>query len=416
MGTHILDEAKRCLQCKSPKCQKGCPVNTPIPEMINLLLEGNIHKAGETLFKNNPLSLVCSLVCPLEKQCEGNCILGIKSNPIQISSIENYISDYSLNVMDLKPKEKLKGNIGIIGSGPAGITIAFILSLKGYHVTIFEAHDQIGGVLRYGIPEFRLPKDIINRLKDTLTKLGVVIRPNTLIGPVLTIEDLFRDGFDALFIGTGVWKPMKLNIKGESLGHVHYAIDYLKNPDVYTLGNHVCVIGAGNVAMDVARTALRKGSQEVYIMYRKGMEDIPAGKHELEYAKIDGVKFELYKTPIAFTHEGVSYVQTKKVKNENEEKIINIDDSKGLFKCNSIIIAISQGPKSNIISTTKGINVNKYGLVITDECGRTTKEGVFASGDVVTGAKTVVEAVNYSKKVAEAIHEYVSKKYTASTN
>ncbi|TCO72272.1 NAD(P)-dependent oxidoreductase [Marinisporobacter balticus] len=411
MGTHILDEAKRCLQCKNPKCQKGCPVNTPIREMIGLLLEGNINTAGENLFQNNPLSIICSLVCPHEKQCEGNCVLGIKSNSVQISAIENYISDYSLNVMDLKPKENLKGNIGIIGSGPAGITIAFILTLKGYHVTIFEAHDKIGGVLRYGIPEFRLPKDVLDRLKEKLTELGVVIRPNTLIGPVITIEDLFRDGFDALFIGTGVWKPRKLNIKGESLGHVHYAIDYLKNPDVYTLGNKVCVIGAGNVAIDVARTALRKGSKEVYIMYRKGIEDIPAEKHELEYAKIDGVKFELYKTPIAFTHEGVLCIKTKKVNNEDGEKIINIDDSEVLFKCNSIIIAISQGPKANIVSTTKGIEVSKYGLVITDECGRTTKEGVFASGDVVTGAKTVVEAVKYSKKVSKAIHEYISKKY-----
>lgn len=410
MGRHIIDEAKRCLHCKNPKCQKGCPINTPIPEVIDLLLEGNINEAGEKLFKNNPLSVVCSLVCPHEKQCEGNCILGIKSSPVHISTIENYISDYSLNVMDLKPKEKLKGNIGIIGSGPAGITIAFILAMKGYDITIFEAHDKIGGVLRYGIPEFRLPKDIIDRLKDKLIQLGVVIRPNTLIGPVLTIEDLFRDGFDALFIGTGVWKPRKLGIKGESLGNVHYAIDYLKNPEVYDLGEKVCVIGAGNVAMDVARTALRKGTREVYIMYRKGMEDIPASKYELEYAQIDGVRFELYKAPLEFTKEGVKYIETEKIHEGEKQRLVNIENSEGLFKCNSIITAISQGPKANIVSNSKGIEVNKFGLVITDDCGRTTKEGVFASGDVVTGAKTVVEAVKYSKQVAAAIHEYVFEK------
>ncbi len=414
MGKHIIDEAKRCLQCKNPRCQKGCPINTPIPEVIDLLLEGNINKAGETLFKNNPLSVVCSLVCPHENQCEGNCILGKKSSPVHISTIENYISDYSLNVMDLKPKEKLKGNIGIIGSGPAGITIAFVLALKGYDITIFEANDKIGGVLRYGIPEFRLPKNIIDRLKNELIKLGVVIRPNTLIGPVLTIEDLFRDGYDALFIGTGVWKPRKLGIKGESLGNVHYAIDYLKNPEVYNLGEKVCVIGAGNVAMDVARTALRKGSREVSLMYRKGMEDISASKYEVEYAQIDGVRFEFYKSPLAFTKEGVRYIETRKVQDREEEKLVNIENSEKLFECDSIIISISQGPKANIVSNSKGIEVNKFGLVITDDCGRTTKDGVFASGDVVTGARTVVEAVKYSKKVAEAIHEYLSQKYDES--
>lgn len=259
MGKHILEEGKKCLQCKKPACKAGCPINTAIPEMIKLLLEGNIQTAGEMLFKNNPLSVICSLVCPHEKQCEGHCILNKKSTPVQISSIENYISDYNLDIMNLKPVKRLNRNIAIIGSGPAGITIAFMLALKGYNITIFEAHDKIGGVLRYGIPEFRLPKRILERLKDQLLKLGVKIRPNTVIGPVLTIEELFRDGYDALFIGTGVWKPKKMNIKGESLGHVHYAIDYLKNPEVYELGEKVCIVGAGNVAMDVARTALRKG-------------------------------------------------------------------------------------------------------------------------------------------------------------
>jgi glutamate synthase (NADPH/NADH) small chain len=411
MAKYIVDEAKRCLQCKNPACSKGCPVSTPIPEVIKLLLDGEMNKAGKLLFMNNPLSVVCSLVCSHEKQCEGNCILGKKSSPVQVSAIENYISDYRLDVMSLKPEKKLRGNIGIIGSGPAGITIAFILALKGYQVTIFEAHDKIGGILRYGIPEFRLPKEVLDKLKEKLLELGVVIRPNTLIGPVLTIEDLFHDGYDALFVGTGAWKPNKLGIKGESLGNVHFAIDYLKNPEVYNLGNRLCVIGAGNAAMDVARTALRKGVKQVSIMYRKGMEDMSASQYELDFAKIDGVKFELYKAPIELTAQGVVYVETVKVEENGVQKLVHVDHSKTLFECDSIIVAVSQGPKSNIVSTTTGLNVSNNGLVLADPCGKTTKEGVFASGDVVTGARNVVEAVKHSKQVAECIHEYVSKKY-----
>ena len=411
MAKHIVDEAKRCLKCKDPSCSKGCPVSTPIPEVIRLLLDGEMNKAGKLLFTNNPLSVVCSLVCTHEKQCEGNCILGKKSNPVQISAIENYISDYRLDVMSLKPEKNLQGNIGIIGSGPSGITIAFILALKGYNVTIFEAHDKIGGILRYGIPEFRLPKEILDKLKDKLVELGVVIRPNTLIGPVLTIEDLFNDGYDALFVGTGAWKPNKLGIKGESLGNVHFAIDYLKNPEVYNLGNRLCVIGAGNAAMDVARTAIRKGVKQVSIMYRKGMEDMSASQYELDYARIDGVKFELYKAPVELTAHGVVYVETKKVEENGIQKLVHVENSQTLFECDSIIVAVSQGPKANIVSTTTGINVAKSGLVLADKGGKTTKEGVFASGDVVTGARNVVEAVKHSKQVAESMHEYVSNKY-----
>lgn len=411
MRRHVIEEARRCLQCKKPMCKEGCPVNTSIPEVIKLLLDSNIKKAGEILFENNPLSVICSLVCPHENQCEGHCVLGKKGNSVKISSIENYISDYYLSSVDLIKEKNLNRRIAIIGSGPAGLTISFILALKGYNITIFEAHDKIGGVLRYGIPEFRLPKDILEKLKKKLIELGVKIRPNTLIGPVITLDDLFRDGYDAVFIGTGVWNPNKLNIKGESLGHVHYAIDYLKNPDVYSLGNKVVVIGAGNVAMDVARTALRKGAKEVYIMYRRGMEDIPATKYDLDYAIIDGVKFELYKAPIEITDIGVKYVKTEKIKDENgEERIVTIDNSENIFYADSVIIAISQGPRANIVSNTTGLDTNRKGLLVTDNCGRTTREGVFASGDVVTGAKTVVEAVKHSKRVAMAIDDYVMNK------
>jgi glutamate synthase (NADPH/NADH) small chain len=408
MAKNLSKEAKRCLQCKNPQCKKGCPVNTPINEVVNIFLDGDIAKAGEILFNNNPLSIVCSLVCPHERQCEGNCVLGKKGEPIEFSEIEHYISDYYLDLLDPQLNIDHNKKIAIIGSGPAGITIAFMLALKGYDITIFEAHEKIGGILQYGIPEFRLPKKIISRLKKKLLAMRIKIRYNTLIGPVITVDDLFRDGYKAIFIGTGVWKPNTLGIKGESLGHVHYAIDYLKSPEVYTLGNKVCVIGAGNVALDAARTALRNGSRNVNVMYRQGEEDITANKAEVEYAKIDGVNFVFYRRPLEITDDGIKYIKTEKTE---DGRLVDIEGTEGLFECDSVIIAVSQGPRANIVSNTKGIDINERGLVVTDYIGETTREGVFASGDVVTGAKTVVEAVNVSKRVAEAIDKYVTDKY-----
>lgn len=409
---HVVEEAKRCLQCKRPLCKEGCPVNTPVNEVMKLLLDGNIKDAGEKLFNNNPLSVVCSLVCPHEKQCEGHCVLNRKGNPIKVGTVENYISDYYLNYISPEIERDKNKKAAIIGSGPAGITIAIILASKGYDITIFEAHDKIGGVLRYGIPNFRLSKDILDKLKGKLINMGIKIRPNTLIGQDITVDDLFRDDYKAVFIGTGVWKSKSLGIKGESLGHVHYAIDYLKNPEVYDLGRRVCVIGAGNVAMDVARTALRHHSSEVYIMARRGEEHITAEKIEIEYAKIDGVKFEFYKAPTEIIDEGVKYVETEVIEEEGSRgRVVTVEGSEGIFMADSVIIASGQGPRANIVSTTNGIDVTKNGLVATDEFGHTTREGVFASGDVVTGAKTVVEAVRLSKKVAQAIDEYVCSKY-----
>ena len=417
MGKHIIEEAKRCLLCKKPLCREGCPVGTSIPEMISLFLNGDIKGSGEMLFNNNPLSIVCSLICPHENFCEGHCVLGKKGAPVQISSIENYISTYYLDKVQMNPDKKKGAKVAIIGSGPAGITVAFILSLKGFDITVFESEDKIGGVLRYGIPDYRLPKDTIDKMSSMLVKMGVKIRPNTLIGPVLTLDDLFRDGYKSIFIGTGVWSPKPLRIEGESLGHVHFAINYLKNPDVYNLGKKVCIIGAGNVAMDVARTALRKNSSDVTIVYRRGEEDISATKYEIDYAKIDGVAFEFYKSPLRITDQGVIFVQTKKITKDNGEVVITvIPDTEELFAADSVIIAASQNARSNIISNTEGISTSKYGLLITDECGRTTRDGVFASGDVVTGAKTVVEAVHYSKKTACAIEDYIKEKYGIGEN
>ena len=402
MAIHVINEARRCLQCKKPLCSlNGCPVHTKIPEMIRLFLEGKSAEAGKMLFENNPLSIVCSLVCDHEKQCEGNCIQGRKGMHIQISSIENYISDAYLDKMVLD-REPAKGQkAAIIGTGPAGITIAMRLAQRGYDVTLFESHDQIGGVLRYGIPEFRLPKTILDRYQKKLLELGIRIRPNTVIGGTLTVDDLFADGYGAIFIGTGVWRPRRLGIPGESLGNVHYAINYLFNPSVYHLGDRVAVIGAGNAAMDVARTAIRQGSRFVTIYARS--HHISASQREVDYAKADGVDFQLGMHPQCLTDEGPVFVP---VDYDDEGNILSEGEPE-LIPADSTIIAVSQGPKDKIVNTTKGIAVTERGLVETDSTGHTTREGVFASGDVVKGAKTVVEAVKYSKDVADAMDAYL---------
>lgn len=405
-----LDEANRCLSCKNPRCKQHCPISTPIPEVIGLYKEGKLKEAGEVLFKNNPLSLVCSIVCPHEDQCIGYCIKGIKDEPVRFHDIETEISAKYLEEMEIENTPKTKDRVAIVGGGPAGITIAFILSQKGYKVTLFDAHEKIGGVLRYGIPEYRLPNKMIDKIEERLLDSGVVIRPNTLIGPVITIDKLFSDGYKAIFIGTGVWNPKTLNIKGETLGNVHYAIDYLKSPNVYRLGKRVAVIGAGNVAMDAARVAKRNGADEVYILYRKGEEDMPATGDEIREAKEDDIKFKHFVAPLEITEEGVKLVRTENVKGEDgrvQTKIL--EDEEEFFECDSTIIAVSQAPKNNIVSHTESLETNKWGLLVTDEQGHTTREGVFGSGDVVTGAKTVVEAVANAKIVANAIEEYCTK-------
>ncbi len=407
MSKHIIDDARRCLQCPNPRCSLGCPVRTPVKRAIQLLLESRIADAGKLLFENNPLSLVCCHVCPQENQCEGYCVLGKKGTPVHISAIEQYISDYYLNVYRPTPSARTRGRVAIIGSGPAGITIAFLLAAKDYDVTIFEGNDQIGGVLRYGIPEFRLPKRVLDQLGKKLIESGVRIRPNTTIGSNLTIDDLFRDGFRAIFMGTGVWRPNKLNIVGESLGHVHFAIEYLRKPDAYQLGKRVLVIGAGNVAMDVARTAFRHGAEEVTIVCNRGDESVTARAVEVEYAQIDGAVFEYYKTAVEFVDAGAILADSHEV----DGRVEAIPGTEKLFPADSVIVAISQGPRAVVVSTTHDIDVDGRGLVVTDEVGQTTRPGVFASGDVVTGAKTVVEAVHLSRIVAEAMDAYVREHY-----
>lgn len=403
----LLNEANRCLLCKKPKCRVNCPIDTAIPDIINLYKQDKLKEAGEILFNNNPLSAICSLVCIHEDQCKGNCIRGIKGEPINFHEIEQEISKKYLEETKFENMPKDKDRIAIVGGGPAGITIAFILASKGYNVTIFDAHVKIGGVLRYGIPEYRLPKSLLDTIEERLIEIGVKIRPNTLIGPVITLDRLFEDGYKAIFIGTGVWNPKTLNIKGETLGNVHFAIDYLKSPENYRLGNKVAVIGAGNVAMDAARSAKRNGASDVTIIYRKGFDEMSATKQEIREAKEDNVNFELFKSPIEITEDGVRLAITENVTDENGKVITEvIEEKEEFFNCDSVIIAVSQTPRSNIVSNTTQLNTNKWGLIITDDKGNTTKKGTFASGDVVTGAKTVVEAVVQAKVVAETIEEY----------
>ena len=398
MNKYTINLANTCLGCKKPSCQKGCPVDTPIEEMIRLFLSGKIATAGKMLFENNPLSVICSLVCPHEKHCEGHCVLNKKKTAVSVGAIEHYISDFYMNSTEFVKPQYNGHNVAIIGSGPAGIALAFILASKGYSITMYDGQSLIGGVLRYGIPDFRLDKRVLDKLIGRLKQLGVKIRRNIMIGKHITVDDLFRDEFKAVFVSIGINIPKKLNIKGESLGHVHFAVNYLKEPTIYDIGKKVIILGAGNVAMDVARTAVRNGAKEAIVMYRRGEENIPAEKHEVQCANIDGVKFEFYNEAIEITEDGVIYKKT------------DTEDETGFENADSIFVSISQNP-NDILVKNANIDVNDKGLVNLDDTGMTSRKGVFGAGDIVTGARTVVEAVALSKKVAVSIDEYIQKEY-----
>ncbi|MBR0205084.1 MAG: NAD(P)-dependent oxidoreductase, partial [Synergistaceae bacterium] len=404
MPLHIMSEAERCYQCKKPKCQEGCPVHTPIPEIIKLFREHNLMKAGEILFRNNPLSVICSEVCNHAKQCAGNCIRGKKDSPVHFSSIENYISEMYLDRMQVKvPELKHDKRVAVIGAGPAGLTVAVLLALEGYPVTIFEWKSKIGGLLQYGIPEFRLPKSVLERFEARLTEMGIQIRLNATIGTVLMIDNLFRDDYKAIFIGTGAEKPRSLGIKGESFGNVHFALNYLANPKAHHLGNKVAVIGVGNAAMDVARTALRNGTKEV-VLYAMGKE-IAASSSEVAYAKLDGAEIETGMQIQEITERGPVFKRTIYDENDN---IIGTEDELIQTEADSTIIAISQVPRGKLVRTTSGLTAAENGLLIVDENYMTTREGVFAAGDVITGAKTVVHAVEGAKQAALSMINYMN--------
>ncbi len=398
-----MDEAARCLGCKKPRCQEGCPIGTNIPEVIRLLKEGKLDEAGWMLFENNPLTTVCSLVCNHESQCEGHCIRGIKEAPVHFSIIENYISTTYANKMVKGPAPWNGRRAAVIGAGPAGLTIAIILARYGYQVTIFDGRDKIGGVMRYGIPDFRLPDAVLDDIAYRHLELkGIKFRPNTYIGNTLTIDDLFRDGYESVFVGAGLWRPNRLNIKGESLGHVSYAINYLANPDAFHLGERVVVIGTGNSAMDCARTAIRKGARHVVCVARG--DTISASQYETSYARLEGVDFLMDKTTLEIRDDGVVLADNQK---GEDGSVAPREGTEQLYPCDSVIIAVSQGAESNLVQTTRGIDTTGKGLLAVDEDGRTSRPGVFAAGDAVNGARTVVEAVANGKRVAEAMHAYM---------
>lgn len=403
-----LIEANKCIVCKNARCQKNCPIDTPIPQIISLYKEGKYEEAGKILFENNPLSAICAIVCPHENQCKGNCIKGIKGEPVRFHDIEYEISTKYLENIKLEKPKQNGVKVAVVGSGPAGITVALNLALRGYSVTIFEKNERIGGILTYGIPAFRLPRFNISLLEKRLKELGVKIKFNALIGPVVTLSKLFEDGYKSIFIGTGVWNPRRLDIKGETFGHVHYAIDYLRSPNRYDLGNKVVVIGAGNVAMDAARTAKYFGANEVYVAYRRGFENMTATKHEISEAKEEGVLFKTFKAPYEIVDDGIIFEDTKLIENEDgTTSLVTVEDSKELFECDSILIAVSQSPKNTIVINNKGLDVKKGGLLLTDEAGLTTREGVYACGDVTNGAKTVIQAVVDAKNVCDSMDKYL---------
>ncbi len=408
MPVHVLNEANRCLQCKKPLCRmQGCPIQTDIPEVIRLFKENRMMEAAEILFENNPLSVVCSLVCNHEGQCEGHCIRGKKGEPVHFSSIENYISDSCFERLDLSCAPSNGMKVGVVGAGPAGITIAIILARRGYKVTVFEGREKIGGILRYGIPEFRLPKSILDRYYHRMRKMGILFRPNFNLGGSTSIQDLLDDGYRSVFVGTGAWKPRKLGIPGETFGHVFYAINYLHNPDVYDLGDKVAIIGAGNAAMDVARTAIRHGSRDVTV-YVRG-DKVAAAEHEFNYAQLDGVHFEYRKAAVRIVDEGVVFCDL--VDDPETGELVEDRSTDALVEASSIIVSISQVPRNRLVTADHDLRLNERGTLQTDKHGETTMEGVFASGDVVTGAKTVVAAVAVSKQIADNMDAYMQKKY-----
>ena len=403
MAIHIVDEANRCLGCKRGMCQiKGCPVHTPIPQVIQLFKERKLDEAGEILFENNPMSAVCALVCNHGDQCEGSCVRGRKGTPIHFSSIENYISEMYLERHEFEKPEPNGKHVAIIGSGPAGITAAIKLAQAGCAVTVFEQRAEVGGVLEYGIPEFRLPKDLVQKYRGVMEQLGVRVRPSTTIGGALVIDDLMRDGYDAVFIGTGTWRPAKLGIPGETRGNVCFGIEYLQHPQSMVLGENVAVIGVGNVAMDVARTALRNGARNVKLFARS--KHVSAISEEVEYTELEGGEIIYGKAIQEIDDTGVVF---KTAIFDENNKVVGYEDELDHFDCDNVIIAVSQRPRDKLINTTVGLEGNERGLLIVDEDGMCTKEGCFAAGDVVTGPLTVVHAVAGTKVAVEGMKKYL---------
>ena len=426
-------EAERCINCKNAQCMKGCPVAINIPGFIEQVKLGNIEEAYKIISESSALPAVCGRVCPQESQCEGKCIRGIKGEAISIGKLERFVADWAReNGMKPAPaKEKLGKKVAVIGSGPAGLTCAGDLAKLGYDVTIFEALHEAGGVLVYGIPEFRLPKEaVVAKEIANVESLGVKIEKNVIVGKSVTIDELMdEEGFDAVFIGSGAGLPKFMGIPGENANGVFSANEYLTrsnlmkafNEDSNTpimRGKKVAVVGGGNVAMDAARTALRLGA-EVHIVYRRSEEELPARVEEVHHAKEEGIIFDLLTNPVEILEDENNWVKGMRcVKMELGEpdasgrrRPVEVPSSEFDMELDTVIMSLGTSPNPLISSTTKGLETNKWKCIVADEeHGKTTKEGVFAGGDAVTGAATVILAMGAGKAAAKGIHEYLSNK------
>ncbi len=434
-----IDEATRCLDCKNMPCVSGCPVKIHIPEFINKIKEGDFEGAYQIITKSSSLPAVCGRVCPQETQCESKCVRGIKGESVGIGRLERFVADWH-NTFSTEAPVRPESNghkVAIVGSGPSGLTCAGDLAKKGYDVTVFEALHTAGGVLVYGIPEFRLPKAIVAKEVETLEKLGVKIETNVVIGKTLTVDELFEMGFEAVFIGSGAGLPNFMGIPGEALNGVYSANEfltrsnlmksYLDNPETPIMkGGKVAVVGGGNVAMDAARCALRLGADKVYIVYRRSMDELPARKEEVEHAEEEGIEFKLLCNPT----EILGYNNPEDPRDAKNGFVTGMTcvkmelgepDEKGRRRPNvikgseftldvdTVIMSIGTSPNPLIKSTTDGLEVNRWGGIVVNEDGLTSRNAVYAGGDAVTGAATVISAMGAGKTAAKAIDEYLSK-------
>ena len=428
-----MQEAKRCLQCKKPLCIQGCPVEVLIPDFIKKIAEGEFEESARVLKIKNSLPAVCGRVCPQEVQCESKCILGIKGESVAIGRLERFAADFGMQSNEAKIEKVAPTGkrVAIIGAGPAGLACAGDLAKAGHAVTVFEALHVAGGVLMYGIPQFRLPKEIVQTEIANLKKMGVEILTNQVVGKITSVDELMENGYDAVFIGTGAGLPYFMNIPGENLNGVYSANEFLtrtnlmkgyKFPDYATpvkVGKNVAVLGAGNVAMDSARTALRLGAENVYIVYRRSRAEMPARHEELEHAEEEGIQFRLLTNPVAIQGDERGWVKSLTCLRyelgepdaSGRRSPIAIKGSEFEIPMDTVVVAIGQGPNPLVTTSTPGLELNKWGnIVVNEQTLLTSKPGVFAGGDIVTGAATVILAMGAGKQAAAGIDAYLKTK------
>ena len=425
-------EAERCLQCKKPGCVTGCPVGVDIPAFIDLIAQGDMQGAIRSLWRQNALPAVCGRVCPQEIQCEGKCIVGKKDEPVAIGNLERFCADYEREhgTGEVPPKQPPTGKkVAVVGSGPSGLTVAGDLIVKGHDVTILEAFHKAGGVLVYGIPEFRLPKAIVANEVNFLEKLGVKIQCNAVVGRTVSLDELFAEGYDAIYVGVGAGLPKFMNLPGENLVGILSANEYLtranlmkayKFPEVDTpipKGKNVVVLGAGNVAMDSARTAMRLGAESVKIVYRRSREEMPARKAEIHHAEEEGIELFLLTNPTRYlgnekgrlTGMECLKMELGEPDDSGRRRPVAVKGSEFQIACDLCIVAVGSGANPLLTSETPDMQLNKWGYIITDnQAGKTTKKGVWAGGDIVTGAATVILAMGAGRQAADSIHNYLT--------